>query len=192
MPWNIYSLTSLIVIAGLTPCSACLSLQRRRRCAAWAPTSRRPRASPAPTRSASRINVSLPMILPAILFAGVLVFFLGFELFGLPLVLGDPQGMLVLSTYLYKLTNKLGVPSYQLMAVVVVVHHRGHRAAGVPAAPAAAAGAALRLGARQGPEGRSRCARHAGAGLPSRRSSFWLFVHGGRAARPASRCARSW
>jgi len=36
------------------------------------------------------------------------VFFLGFELFGLPLVLGDPQGVLVLSTYLYKLTNKLG------------------------------------------------------------------------------------
>ena len=27
----------------------------------------------------------------------------------------------MLSTYLYKLTNKLGVPSYQLMAVVVVV-----------------------------------------------------------------------
>ena len=60
------------------------------------------------------------MVMPAILFAGVLVFFLGFELFGLPLVLGDPQGVLVLSTYLYKLTNKLGVPSYQLMAVVVV------------------------------------------------------------------------
>src|SRR6185437_13673575 len=66
------------------------------------------------------VNVSLPMILPAILFAGVLVFFLGFELFGLPLVLGDPQDLLVLSTYLFKLTNKLGVPSYQLMAVVVV------------------------------------------------------------------------
>jgi iron(III) transport system permease protein len=66
------------------------------------------------------VSVSLPMILPAILFAGVLVFFLGFELFGLPLVLGDPQDVLVLSTYLYKLTNKLGVPSYQLMAVVVV------------------------------------------------------------------------
>ena len=48
------------------------------------------------------------------------MFFLGFELFGLPLVLGDPQDVLVLSTYLYKLTNKLGVPSYQLMAVVVV------------------------------------------------------------------------
>jgi hypothetical protein len=33
---------------------------------------------------------------------------------------GDPQDLLVLSTYLFKLTNKLGVPSYQLMAVVVV------------------------------------------------------------------------
>jgi iron(III) transport system permease protein len=35
--------------------------------------------------------------MPAMLFAAVLVFFLGFELFGLPLVLGDP-GHLVLST----------------------------------------------------------------------------------------------
>jgi iron(III) transport system permease protein len=50
----------------------------------------------------------------------VLVFFLGIELFGLPLVLGDPEGHLVLSTYLYKLTNKLGTPSYHLMAAVAV------------------------------------------------------------------------
>src|SRR5262249_13714350 len=66
------------------------------------------------------IDVSLPVVLPAIMFAGVLVFFLGFDLVGLPLVLGGPQGLLVLSTSLFKLTNKLGVPSYQLMAVVVV------------------------------------------------------------------------
>ena len=44
----------------------------------------------------------------------------GFELFGLPLVLGDPEGHLVLSTYLYKLTNKLGTPSYHLMAAVAI------------------------------------------------------------------------
>ena len=67
------------------------------------------------------LTVSLPMIMPSLLYCGVLVFFLGFELFGLPLVLGDPEGILVLATYLYKLTNKLGTPSYQLMAVVVVV-----------------------------------------------------------------------
>jgi iron(III) transport system permease protein len=66
-------------------------------------------------------SVSLPMVWPAIVSSGVLVFFLGFEMFGLPLILGDPEGILVLSTYLYKLTNRLGVPSYQLMAVVAVV-----------------------------------------------------------------------
>jgi iron(III) transport system permease protein len=66
------------------------------------------------------LHVSLPMTMPALLYAAVLVFFLGFELFGLPLVLGDPEGHLVLATYLYKLTNKLGTPSYHLMAAVAV------------------------------------------------------------------------
>ena len=65
-------------------------------------------------------DVSLPMVTPSLLFSGVLVFFLGFEIFGLPLVLGDPEGHLVLATYLYKLTNKLGTPSYHLMAAVAV------------------------------------------------------------------------
>ena len=66
------------------------------------------------------LSVSLPLIMPSLLFSAVLVFFLGFELFGLPLVLGDPEGILVLSTYLYKLTNKLGTPSYHLMAAVAI------------------------------------------------------------------------
>ena len=60
------------------------------------------------------------MTLPAILAAGALVFFLGFELFGLPLVLEEPQGVLVLSTYLFQLASRPGVPPHQLMAVTVV------------------------------------------------------------------------
>lgn len=120
IPWNIYSLAALIVIAGLTHVPH-----------VYLYTSAALRGLGSDLEEAARvggagplkvaIDVSLPMVLPAIMFAGVLVFFLGFELFGLPLVLGDPQGLLVLSTYLYKLTNKLGVPSYQLMAVVVVI-----------------------------------------------------------------------
>ncbi len=119
VPWNLYSLASLIVIAGLTHVPH-----------VYLYTAASLRGLGSDVEEAARtiganplkvaIDVSLPMVLPAILFAGVLVFFLGFELFGLPLVLGDPQGVLVLATYLYKLTNKLGVPSYQLMAVVVV------------------------------------------------------------------------
>jgi iron(III) transport system permease protein len=119
VPWNLYSLAALIAIAGLTHVPHVYLYSAAALRGLSTDLEEAARVSGAnPFRVA--VNVSLPMILPAILFAGVLVFFLGFELFGLPLVLGDPQDVLVLSTYLYKLTNKLGVPSYQLMAVVVV------------------------------------------------------------------------
>src|SRR5512140_158006 len=96
-------------------CRTCTCI-RRRRCAISARMSKKRPVRP--LRVA--LDVSLPMTLPALLFAGVLVFFLGFEVFGLPLVLGDPEGHLVLATYLYKLTNKLGTPSYHLMAAVAI------------------------------------------------------------------------
>lgn len=120
VPWNLYSLLSLIVIAGLTHVPHVYLYSAAALRGLSTDLEEAARVSGANPLQVA-VNVSLPMIMPAILFAGVLVFFLGFELFGLPLVLGDPQDILVLSTYLYKLTNKLGVPSYQLMAVVVVV-----------------------------------------------------------------------
>ncbi|HEX4803750.1 MAG TPA: ABC transporter permease subunit, partial [Myxococcaceae bacterium] len=119
-PWNIYSLFSLILIAGLThlPYVYLYTSSALRALA----TDVEEAASVAGAGTARiALTVSLPMVWPAILYSGVLVFFLGFELFGLPLILGDPEGLLVLSTYLFKLTNRLGVPSYQLMAVVSVV-----------------------------------------------------------------------
>ena len=120
VPWNVYSLASLIVIAGLTHVPHVYLYSAAALRGLSTDLEEAARVSGANPLQVA-LNVSLPMIGPAILFAGVLVFFLGFELFGLPLVLGDPQDILVLSTYLFKLTNKLGVPSYQLMAVVVVV-----------------------------------------------------------------------
>jgi iron(III) transport system permease protein len=119
VPWNVYSFASIVVIAGLThvphvylyASSALKSLGSDVEEAA-----RVAGASPWQVM----FNVSLPMIMPALAYAGVLVFFLGFEVFGLVLVLGDPEGHLVLATYLYKLTNKLGTPSYHLMAAVAV------------------------------------------------------------------------
>ena len=120
LPWDVYSLPSLVVIAGLGHAPH-----------VYLYAASALRAVPSDLEEAARISgagplrvaftVSLPLVWPAVLYGGVLVFFLGFELFGLPLILGDPEGLLVLSTYLYTLTNKLGVPSYQLMAVVAVV-----------------------------------------------------------------------
>ncbi len=119
IPWGLYSLPAMAVIAGLThvpnvyiyASSALKSLGSDVEEAARV-------VGASPFRVA--VTVSLPLIMPALLFSAVLVFFLGIELFGLPLVLGDPEGHLVLSTYLYKLTNKLGTPSYHLMAAVAI------------------------------------------------------------------------
>jgi iron(III) transport system permease protein len=118
-PWTLYTVPAMTVIAGLThvpnvyvyASAALKSLGSDVEEAARV-------AGASPFRVA--LSVSLPLIMPSLLFSAVLVFFLGFELFGLPLVLGDPEGILVLSTYLYKLTNKLGTPSYHLMAAVAM------------------------------------------------------------------------
>ena len=148
-PWNLYSFPFLVAIAGLThvPHVYLYAAAALRGLGSDVEEAART-AGANPWRVA--LDVSLPMVLPAILFAGVLVFFLGFELFGLPLVLGDPQGLLVLSTYLFKLTNKLGVPSYQLMAVVVVTIVAITLPLVFMQSGAPIRGATLRLGARQG------------------------------------------
>src|SRR5438477_402900 len=119
VPWNIYSLASIAVIAGLTHVPHVYLYSSAALKSLGSDVEEAARVVGAnPLKVA--LNVSLPMTMPALFYAAVLVFFLGFELFGLPLVLGDPEGHLVLSTYLFKLTNKLGTPSYHLMAAVAV------------------------------------------------------------------------
>jgi iron(III) transport system permease protein len=120
VPWNIYDMSSIVVIAGLTHVPHAylyISSALRSVGSDVEEAARTAGASPLQVMTA----VSLPMVRPSILYATVLLFFLGLEVFGLMLVLGDPEGNMVLATYLYQLTNKLGTPSYHLMAAVAVV-----------------------------------------------------------------------
>ena len=118
-PWNIYSMLATALIVALTHVPhVYLYVAAALRLVPSDSEEAARVAGAGPWRTA--LTVTLPMVLPSIGVGTVLVFFLGFELFGLPYVLGDPEGRLVLSTYLYKLTTRLGTPSYQLMAVVVV------------------------------------------------------------------------
>ncbi|RUW04366.1 iron ABC transporter permease [Mesorhizobium sp. M1A.F.Ca.IN.022.05.2.1] len=120
VPWNIQGLPGMIVIAGLSHVphvylyvsSAMRNLPSDLEEAA--------RSCGASIWQVSR-DVTLPMVLPSLVFAASLNVLLGFELFGIPLVLGDPNGIMVLTTYIYKLTTLFGTPTYQLMAVVAVV-----------------------------------------------------------------------
>ena len=119
VPWNVYSLTAIAVIAGLTHVPHVYLYSSSALKSLGSDVEEAARMAGSSPLQVAR-DVSLPMVTPSLLFSGVLVFFLGFEIFGLPLVLGDPEGHLVLATYLYKLTNKLGTPSYHLMAAVAV------------------------------------------------------------------------
>nr|WP_236775309.1 iron ABC transporter permease [Agrobacterium tumefaciens] len=119
VPWYLYSMTSFVVIAGLThvPHAYLYAASALRNIGSDVEEAARCSGA-GPLRVA--MTVSLPMITPSLCFSALLIFFLGFEMFGLPLVLGDPEGITVLATYLYKLTSLLGTPAYQMMAVVVV------------------------------------------------------------------------
>ncbi|HEX2553233.1 MAG TPA: iron ABC transporter permease [Microvirga sp.] len=120
VPWNLYSLPGIIAIAGLSHVPN-----------VYLYLSAAMRNLPSDLEEAARtagasvwrvsLDVTLPMVLPAIVFAAALNLLLGFEMFGIPLVLGDPNGILVLTTYTYKLTTLFGVPTYQLMAAVAMV-----------------------------------------------------------------------
>jgi iron(III) transport system permease protein len=120
VPWNIYDMSSIVVIAGLTHVPhAYLYISSALRSVGSDVEEAARTAGASPWQVMT--SVSLPMVRPSILYATVLLFFLGLEVFGLMLVLGDPEGNMVLATYLYKLTNKIGTPSYHLMAAVAVV-----------------------------------------------------------------------
>jgi iron(III) transport system permease protein len=120
VPWNIYGLPGMIVIAGLSHVPH-----------VYLYVSAAMRNLPSDLEEAARTSgasiwqvlrdVTLPMVLPSLIFVAALNVLLGFETFGIPLVLGDPNGIVVLTTYIYKLTTLFGAPTYQLMAVVAVV-----------------------------------------------------------------------
>lgn len=117
--WNVYSMPILVLVVGLTHVPH-----------VYIYVSTALRTVPSDVEEAARVaggspltvatRVTLPLVWPSIAVSAVLVAFLGFELFGLPYVLGDQDGRLVLATYLYKYNSLLGRPAYQLMAVVVV------------------------------------------------------------------------
>ena len=120
LPWNLYSIGGIVLTTGLSHVPH-----------VYLYVSAAMRNLPSDLEEAARTSgagvwrvcwdVTVPLVLPALIFATALNLLIGFEMFGIPLVLGDPSGITVLTTYIYKLTTLFGVPTYQLMAVVVVL-----------------------------------------------------------------------
>ncbi|GLV48405.1 ABC transporter permease [Thermus sp. LT1-2-5] len=119
VPWTIYTVPAIAVIAGLTHVpyvylyvastiqNVDASLEEAARVAGARPTW-------------VALSVTFPLVRPALVYSAALMLLLGFELFGLPLVLGDAKGIMVITTYLYRLTAITGTSAYHLMAAVSV------------------------------------------------------------------------
>lgn len=120
LPWNLYTVAGIILVGGLGHVPY-----------AYLYVSAAMRNLPTDLEEAARISgasiwrvswdVTIPLVLPALVFVTALNLLVGFEMFGVPLVLGDPNHISVLTTYIYKLTTLFGVPTYQMMAVVAIV-----------------------------------------------------------------------
>lgn len=67
------------------------------------------------------VKVTLPMIRPSIVLAATLLFILGLEQFGIPLILLSPYGYEVLTTYLYSIPGTYILNPYPRMAVVASI-----------------------------------------------------------------------
>lgn len=120
IPWTIYSPWTIIILSGFGSVPYVYLYTLTALSEVSSEMEEAARVSGAnPIRTAA--NISLPLVTPAIAFSGVLVAFLGIELFGLPLILGAQADFDPLSVYLYKLTNRFGVPSYPIMATVVLL-----------------------------------------------------------------------
>jgi iron(III) transport system permease protein len=119
-PWNLNSFPSMVVISGLThvPYSYLYIAAALNRVNPEVEEAARVIGAGLLRTS---MTVSLPLVRPAIVFSAMLIFLLGLEEFGLPLLLGNPSGIMVLTTYLFEISAILGTPSYQIMAVVAVV-----------------------------------------------------------------------
>jgi iron(III) transport system permease protein len=118
--WNLYSLGGMIVVSAfyLMPltylyCSSSLKL-----------------ADPS-LESAARIGganamrtlwlITIPLIRPAVLYSFLLTLVSSVELLSIPLVLGEPNQIDVLSTYLYRTALISGLTDYGSLAVVALM-----------------------------------------------------------------------
>jgi iron(III) transport system permease protein len=67
------------------------------------------------------VSVTVPMLRPALLNSGLIVFALSLEVLGLPLVLGTTPNVTLISTYLYKHWIEVNPPDYGLVSAGAVV-----------------------------------------------------------------------
>ncbi|HET7409962.1 MAG TPA: iron ABC transporter permease [Paracoccaceae bacterium] len=115
-PWNLYTLTGMAVVAGISQAPLAYLY-----CIVSARTADPSLEDAARSVGASPwkilISVTMPLMRPALIFGTIMNFVIAIEMLSIPLVFGGPVYVQVLTTYLYQEVFGSAVPDYGLVAV---------------------------------------------------------------------------
>jgi iron(III) transport system permease protein len=119
-PWNLYSLTGMAMIAGVSQAPVAYIY-----CMASATITDPSLEESARIAGAGTFRtmwrITLPLLAPAIAYSAVLNFTVGLELLAVPLLFGDPAGIPVLTTFLYNTGFASPRPDHGLVATAATL-----------------------------------------------------------------------
>lgn len=120
LPWNLYSVAGIAMVSGIAAAPVtmlyCIGAARQQDPNHDA-AARVVGAGPA--RTLRRIN--LPLMRPALVFALIMNIVSALEQLAIPLILGNPVGIRLLTTMIYDLSFERGTPNYGLVAALALV-----------------------------------------------------------------------
>ncbi|HUP27732.1 MAG TPA: iron ABC transporter permease [Chloroflexia bacterium] len=118
--WNLYSMGGLIVVSAVyfmpltyLYCSSSLRLADPQLEAAARIGGAKPMRV--------LMSITIPLMRPAMLYSALLTLVSGIELLSIPLVLGEPNNIDVLSTFLFRTARLSGTSDYGTLAVVAIL-----------------------------------------------------------------------
>lgn len=120
-PWNIYTLTGMGIVAGLSQAPLAYLLCLASVTKANAQLEDAARVSGAgPFRAL--LSITLPMMRPAIVYSTVLNFVVAIEMLSIPLLFGGPRGVQTITTFIYSEGIEAAVqPDYGLVGAVALI-----------------------------------------------------------------------
>ena len=119
-PWTLYSLTGMSIIAGISQVP--LALLYCLGSSALADPSLEDAARSCGAKPLRTLwSITLPLLLPSILYGGVLNFTAALEMLSIPLIFGEPAGISFFTTFLFTQGLSTPKPNYGLVGTAAVL-----------------------------------------------------------------------
>jgi iron(III) transport system permease protein len=119
-PWDLYTLVGMSVVAGISLAPVSF-IYGQSSASATDPTFEEAARIAGAGKFATLVNVTLPLMKPAIFYSTILIFTSSIEVLSIPLVFGTPSGVRVFSTFLYERVANAAIPDYPLAAAAALV-----------------------------------------------------------------------